>query len=337
VAYVSKDKDSKYTLIVQPIETAGLEDERIVRVDLEGVEDPPSAVRWADANQDGREDLLIFVPFGPLRAAIRQEDGTLRLLAATGRAQTGLVKDAVPAGFDYADTTGDGVPEILLAQKAFVRALRVSEAGAWEVIDQYNAPVSDAEVTGVCARPVPDRKRPDLIMYDRRSQEIHCFVPSGDDTYVLDRSLQVGMLDLRQMVAVPLAGNGDSILLADKKRLVLVLPDVPAMRMNEAGVYESSIEQAWLRQIAVGDLNHDGRTDLAVTDAREHFVEILTFDADASLVRGTKFRLFARKQHEAGEQEQGEPHWVSISDVTGDGINDLLFIAHDRILLYPAQ
>lgn len=348
MAYVTKNEGSKFQLIVQPVEAKPAEsmpadakaaaDAGVVRVDLTGIEDAPTAVRWADVNQDGRDDLLVFVPFGPLRTVIRQADGTFKVLAASGQAQTGLVKDATPCGFAYADTNGDGVRDVVVTQKTFVRALRVNKSGAWEVVDQYNAPTTDAEITGVCLRPVPGRKRPDLVMYDRKSQGIHCFVPSGDDLYTLDRSVQVGSLDLKAMQAAPLGGDGNSsILLADKKRLVLVLPEVPAMRMDEVGAYESSIEQAVLRQVAVGDLNHDGRTDVAVTDAREHFVEILTFDADNAFVRATKFRLFARKQREAGEQDKGEPQWMSIADVTGDGNDDLVFIAHDRILLYPGQ
>lgn len=338
LAYVSKDKNSKYRLIVKPIDATSSEDSRIIRTELTGLEDAPTAIRWADANQDGRDDLLIFLPFGSLRAAIQQSDGTFKLLATTGQAQAGLVKDAKPSGFAYADTNGDGNRDIILTQKAFVRALRINKADAWEVIDQYNAPTNDAELTGVCVRPVPGRDRPDLVMYDRRNQEVHNYVPSGDDTYVLDRSVQVGAMDLKAMLAAPLDGSGNqSILLADKKRLVVVLPEVPAMRMTEAGAYESSIEQAWLRQIAVGDLNNDGRTDLAVTDTKEHMVEILTFGGEDKLVRATKFRLFARKQHETAEQEKGEPHWVAMADVTNDGKEDLLFIAHDRILLYPAQ
>lgn len=372
MAYVSKGADSKMRLMVHPIDAelggqdaaAGQQsmkpqttqqesaqqdstdgqaseagpEERVIRLELEGLNDPPAAIRWADANQDGREDLLIFVPFGPLRVALQEEDGGFKLLPATGQAQTGLVKDATISGFAYADTNGDGFRDIILTQKAFVRALRVNKAGTWEVIDQYNAPTGDAEVTGVCVRPVSGRTRPDLVMYDRKSQEIHYYAATGEDQYQLDRSVQVGSLDLKYMTSAPLGGNeSHSILLADKKRLVVVLPDVPAMRMSEVGVYESSVEQAWLRQVAVGDLNHDGRTDVAITDAKEHMVEILTFDADEAFVRSTKFRLFARKQRESGEQEKGEPHWVAIADVTHDGRDDLIFIAHDRILLYPGQ
>jgi hypothetical protein len=336
LAYVSKS-DSKYKLVVRPLDATEAAD-ATVQLSLEGVDDAPAGIRWADANQDGKEDLLIFVPFGPLRVALREDDGKFTLLAATGKTQTGLVKDATLSGFAYADTNGDGSRDIILAQKAFVRALRVNAAGAWEVIDQYNAPASDAEIAGVCVRPVAGSNRPDLVLYDRKSQEIHYYKGSGQDQYQLDRSVQVGALELKAMISAPLGGGeGHSILLVDKKRMVLVLPEVPAMRMSEASAYESSIEQAWLRQAAVGDLNHDGRLDVALTDAREHMVEVLTLGPADALVRATKFRLFARKQREAGEQDKGEPHWVTIADVTNDRCDDLVFIAHDRMLVYPGQ
>ena len=34
---------------------------------------------------------------------------------------------------------------------------------------------------------------------------------------------------------------------------------------------------------------------------------------------------------------EGEPRAVHVADLTGDGYDDLLLIAHDRLLLYPGQ
>lgn len=337
IAYVAKKEDSDYQLVVQPVAATSTDKAGDSAIVIEEMDEPPAGVRWIDANRDGLQDLLVFASYGPLVTLLQKSDGTYELLGKDGGGQTGLVKEATVPGFAWADTNGDGKREVLLAQKAFVRALRVNESGAWEIVDQYNAPTSDADIKGLCAVH-GDKGRPSLAMYDRKGHEVHFFKPAEGDTYELDRSVRVGSFDLKAMYAAPLGGTeSPSVLLADKNRLALILPGTPAARAHEKGVYESSIKTAHLTRLAAGDLNHDGVTDLAVIDTHDNFVEILTFAPDRSVIRATKFRVFSKKQYHSRDQDSTEPRWITIADVTNDGNDDLILIAHDRILLYPAQ
>ena len=47
------------------------------------------------------------------------------------------------------------------------------------------------------------------------------------------------------------------------------------------------------------------------------------------------FKIFESKIFSGGEPREYEPREVLIADVTGDGAEDLVLVAHDRILLYP--
>jgi hypothetical protein len=334
LAYVSRDEDDDYHLILQPLDTDTPE---VAEYQLDDQDDPPSALRFADVNRDGRNDVLIFTPYAPLRTLIQDAEGKFVEPGGDSGSQQGLLKDAKAPGFCYADVDGDGKPEVLLAQRTFVRALVMNAEGAWEIKDQFNAPGTDAEITGVTVLPRPGAKRPDLIMYDKRAQEVHVFVPATGGTYELSRSVDVGGFDLRAIAVAPLAGTDDpTLMLMDKRRVALVLPDIPARRAHEIAAYESSIKDGRLSRLASGDLNHDGRTDLAVIELKDHVVEVLTFGPNDELVRGNKFRVFAKKRFRGG-REAAEPRWVSIADVTDDGIDDLMLIAHDRVLLYPGQ
>lgn len=355
VVYVYSDAEETYRFGVadlggdppadRPDEAAGLA--------LDDLDTPPDAVRLVDINHDGRTDALLFVPYEPLMTLLQQPDGSIALMSGDGGGQKGLVKRATVAGSSFADIDGDGHLELLLAQKTFVRALQVGPGDAWEVVDQFNAPSGDAEITGVTVLPSrgdssdEDSGAGELAMYNKRSRQVHLFKPAAAGQYTLDRSIAVGAFDLKVMTGVGDGGSvGDpapgepSLLLADPKRFAVVLPERPATAAHEAAVYETSIRDGYLTHQAVGDLNHDGRTDLAVIEASDHFVEILTFGPDGGLVRATKFRVFAKKQfrrsgHEAGGE--GEPRAVHVADLTGDGYDDLLLIAHDRLLLYPGQ
>ena len=352
IAYVFQDDDEVYHFVMA--ELTGQADSQSLtpqgQLELEDLDTPPSAVRLVDINHDNLEDALVFVPYEPLITLLQQADGSFAPLAGPGSGQKGLVKNATIAGAAFADVDGDSHTELLLAQKTFVRALRVGQNQAWEVVDQFNAPSGDAEVVGVTMVPAGQSSptdRPQLAMYDKRTDEVHLFAPAGAGRYELDRSMPVGSFDIQAMVgsldSQPLRLAGDdrtSVLLGDGKRFAILLPDTPAAKAHEAGVYETSIRDGYLTHMAMGDLNHDGRSDLAVIEAREHFIEILTFAPDESLVRGNKFRVFAKKQFRGSSHErggQGEPHAIHIADLTGDGNDDLILLAHDRLLLYPGQ
>ncbi len=338
LTYVSRNDDGKYELVIQPATAASVDDVSIRRFTVDDLDEPPTAVRSVDVNRDGLVDVLVFAPYSPLIAFIQQNDGTFVSLGTDGRSQRGLVKQAAVEGFAYGDADGDGKNEILLAQGTFVRALYVNADGSWEILDQYNPPSSDVEIEGVALLPFAKEKRPYLVMYDGRGREIIIFKPAVGGAYKVDHSVQVGKFDLKAMIVAPLAGDDQpSIMLADSRRVALVLPNVKAAGAREMGSYESSIKDGWLMAIASGDVNHDGRTDVAVIDAKDHFVEILTFGPDESIVRGNKFRVFAKKQYHRRNSDAPEPRSIDIADLTNDGIDDLVLVAHDRILLYPGQ
>ncbi len=335
LAYVSRDEDSTYWLTVQPLD-ATRDQEPIAQIELEDMDEPPAAVRWIDADNDGRRDVLIFSQYAPLVAAMQAADGSYSLIENDGESQTGLVNDARIQAFAFADTTGDGQPEILLAQKSFVRALRVNDGGAWEILDQYNAPTSQSELTGLCV--LSNDQRPTIATYDRRGKEVLFLKPNDAGTYELDRKVQVGALEVKSMHGAPFGGTAvPSVLLSSSRGLTIILPDREGIRAIDKGVYESSLKDAHLSVMAVGDVNHDRVSDIGVIDVRNHFVEILTFAPDESLIRGNKFRVFAQKQFRRRGQESSEPRWIEMSDVTNDGNDDLVLIAHDRILVYPGQ
>jgi len=338
LVYVSRDDDSEYHLRIQNLEGVTDPKKEGVSIALEDIDEPPTALRLADVNRDGKPDVLIFSAYAPLLACVQKDDGTFSVKSKKTGTQTGLVKQAKFAGYAFADTDGDGKKEVLLAQKTFVRALRINENGAWETLDQYNAPGSDANITGITVIEGKNGARPRLAMYDRQGRELHIFKPEKGTTYALDQSIPVGLFDLQDMRTTRLGGtNQTGILLADKKRIARILPETRAPRAIEAGVYESSIKDAHLTRIAVGDLNHDQRTDLAVIDTKEHAIEILTFGPDEKLIRANKFRVFARKRFQRDGSNFPAPHWVEIVDLTNDGFDDLVLISRDRVLLYPAQ
>ena len=53
------------------------------------------------------------------------------------------------------------------------------------------------------------------------------------------------------------------------------------------------------------------------------------------MLYATGFKVFESKLFTSGEPREYQPSDCLIADVTGDGANDLILLAHDRVLIYP--
>ena len=74
---------------------------------------------------------------------------------------------------------------------------------------------------------------------------------------------------------------------------------------------------------------------MVVLDAGRQAVDILSFSDRGRLHPMTEFTVFETKIFSGGAPREYEPREVLVVDVTGDGADDLVLVAHDRILVYP--
>jgi hypothetical protein len=47
------------------------------------------------------------------------------------------------------------------------------------------------------------------------------------------------------------------------------------------------------------------------------------------------FKVFESRLFTGGDRQEFEPSMGQVADVTGDGLADLVLLAHDRLLVYP--
>ena len=320
-------EDDNFNLIIRPLQspepsdgpphqspsgsegTASAPAEQSLRLDH--LDDDPAGVRFVDVNQDGLNDLIVFVRFGTPKTSLQTPDGKFEPFTGADK-RTSLLKDASLEAFALADINGDGKPEIIVAQDNLARALVVRD-GRWTVVDQYSPESADAKITGVAvlppltptpgpsdpspqrqqgssaSDPSPKRQRgssPTLVLYDKRAGDLLVFARRDDQTYALSQSMPVGTFELTAMTVLPIGRTGrHAALLADPGKLAVLTPDEKAPTLVEQHAYESETKDAFLADAVAGDLNHDRVRDLAVLDPAKAAVEILTTLPAGDLVR----------------------------------------------------
>ena len=146
-------------------------------------------------------------------------------------------------------------------------------------------------------------------------------------------SLAVGSLNFEGLHVADFDGDGrDDLLIAGSDRFGVLQTGSKGQRLKTIASYESKRNEARLSDLAAGDVNADGVPDVVFTDIAEQMLEIATYAGEKDLLHAITFKVFERKIFR-GVGDMIEPRDQVIGDVDGDGRDDLVLIAHDRVLV----
>lgn len=306
--------------------------DEVVSVDLGRATRGPDSILDLDADQDGINDLLLFTEDRPMTVLRGTADG-FQLIGKDDMPQFGLVSAASAGNTGRFDVDGDGADELLIADRNYVRAVRLDAEDGWRVVSQLNA---DGGAKLVAVETIGNR----LVAADRDGRQLLVFERSGDGWMVTDEIPVRGILPndvLRGSFSGsdPSGNRKDDLVLVGKDAFAVVALEGNGPGLSESTSWRPDDNRTVPHEIGAGDLNGDGRLDLAVLDAGRQAVDILSFSDRGRLLPMTEFTIFETKIFSGGEPREYEPREVLIADLTGDGADDLVLVAHDRILVYP--
>ena len=350
--YISRDdKDVRtlrtiYNLAESLVRSAG-QNSGGDALELKKLSSNPDGLKVLDVDQDGLQDVLIFVSY-EIPILVRQvQKGKFEIVDSPG-AQGSLIKDASLRSIAVADVDGKAGRELLVAQKNFARSLVFSDGRRWSIIDQYNAKSTENQISAVAAFNIGGdslQGRPAILLLDGRKGQLQILKAGSDKTYRLEKELDLGKWNSAihlKILFAPLTGNrAKSLLLFDSEKFALVTAPSggnDAQYLEQQFSYETKIKDGIYGNLTAGDINGDGRTDIIMVEYRRNHIEILALDAGVEPIPAMRFKIFEQKSYRESKtrtQASVEPRQLQIADVTGDGKDDLVTVIHDRIIIYP--
>jgi hypothetical protein len=305
---------------------------------LESIKATPRGLAEVDANQDGRLDLAVFVANDPVLLLLQQEDGSFAEATLESGFRKGLMNDIELSAFTTGDVTGDGYPEMLVAGQGYARALRIDGDGMLEVVDQYNAREADTRIAAAVVIDLDADEVPEVVLVEEGGERLEVLTRRKDGVYRYQESVPVDGLALVTGTVVDLSGNQrPDLLLFGKRRFCWWPVGVDDLEARVVATYETDLRDVSYHMTGVGDLNHDGAADIVAIDSRgSRILEILTRNRAGEWVSAMYFTLFETDPHYEGQRGgPSEPRELVITDLTGDGKDDLALLVHDRVLVYP--
>ena len=300
----------------------------------------PDRLIQLDANNDGRPDFMIFLGLDRAPQLFTTNEAGI---PTEVKAQGGIQLGDVSAGSIFVGQLDQ--PVVLVAQEKFARNLQLDENQQWQVNDQYNAVESNAKIVGVAAINLDGQPGNEIVLVDSVIKKLRVLRRSGA-LFEPWREIDTGTFPYKSTHVADLNNDGlEDLLLFGNGKFAVLYTGRTDPKLEEIASFESKLDKVFFADVVAGDLNRDGRTNLALIDTRSHFIEIVEFQPGskpkigqpiaAKLQHALHFKVFEEKSFRGGEGSGSEPRESVIIDVTDDQRNDLILLTHDRVLIYP--
>lgn len=290
----------------------------------------PERLVCFDVNRDGKLDYLIFLSLGRgQQLFITHKDGKIEEVKEKGGIGLGKIE------FGAFSQGKLDQPVIMVSQKSFTRNVKLNDKQQWQVIDQYNASESKSKLAGSATINLDGKPGNEIVLIDTGIKKLR-ILKKENKQYQPWQEVELGSFPYTFNRVVDLNGDGkEDLLLFGRNTFAVLYAGNPLPQLKEIASFESKIKKTYFADIAAGDINGDGQTDLAVIDTRSHYIELLNVSPKKELRHALHFKVFQEKGFRGGTSGGSEPRETLIQDITGDGRKDLILLIHDRVIIYP--
>ena len=270
----------------------------------------PSRILVADLDGRKGKEIVWVVPQDGLHVLFPGEDGKYAEAKAQG-GSAGFTKKMADGALSVTETRQGRA--LMVFRERYARTFRFDDRGQPLILAQDNGPegISAMAMGAVMAdgsRLFLDRTAKKLYRCTEGHPTVSVDLPGINPTHLIPHGKSALVIGQRGILRVPFEQSFD----------------LKAVRRHEPPTKKTN----YWRGLAA-DLDGDGNKDLALIDSHLHGVHVLVATAD-KLERAVSFPVFETTEG----RSYYEPRDMAVGDLNGDGRQDLVLVAHDRVLIY---
>lgn len=291
----------------------------------------PVRLSVADVNRNGHPDFLIAQGSErPQVLIVSDAIGKVAVVEPKGGFQLGQVEP----GAIYLGTADK--PATIVAQDNFARSFLLDDQNRWQLQEQFNAAEANAKLSGSAVLDLDGEPGDEIVLVDTGVKRLRV-MRKEESGYRPWKEVDLGNFPFLSAHVADLNGDGaEDLLMFGGSRFAVLYAGRTDPKLQEIASFETKLDKVYFADLVAGDLNGDASPDLIALDTRSHYIEILDFDAEAGLRHALHYTIFEQKSFTSSDEGGGsEPREGLVADVTGDGLDDLVLLIHDRVLVYP--
>jgi hypothetical protein len=318
-------------------------------VTLSNLKELPRNLFVADLDKNGADDLIVFYEYAPPGVLLQQSSGSFESVDPTGLL-AGLLASTTPINFSNARLAGTDSDMVLVARDEFVRAFHLDDAGVADIKSQFNGRNSRSVVRAATVANLRGDDSREVVLYDTTNNVLTIYGATGDeDAYELIRHVDVAAAGYRSLRALDIDGDQrDDLVLVAPDRMAILYSRVMNGSLDTLDSVETDVEDGGYGLVRAISLTGDGTANIVALEMRRalldffHLVEEEGAESP-TLERFRSFRVYDSEMSIAGRvnlDEAPEPREIKTGDLTGSGLQDIVMLVHDVIIVYtqhPAE
>ena len=304
-----------------------------------GLRTAPDDLLALDYNQDGLQDLIIFIAGDSALVLLQQSDGTFQgQKAGTEMGQfRRQLHNRQSGNITHGDIDNDGAPDLLIAGKGYVRMIKANSQGQISVADQFNAPDPEQAITSALPYDLDQDGRNELILFAHQGDELSLLRRDSAGILRPWRNISTGRIDiLASHLLNRTQTKPQRLLYLGKDRFWTLAVSDQDVSLRSKKTFESTLQNMSYQRLATGDLDGDGRRELIALDNQNtHILQVLTQTQDQWRSQ-MHFAVFETSPRDQQRGTRREPREILVQDIDQNGRADIVLLVHDRILVYPS-
>lgn len=303
-------------------------------IELDEWKRKPSAISPCFLDEDDLIDLVLLSDREAAQILLNNGVGKLELAGIDSAIRKSILLEKTRSQIGMGDVDGDISPELLIAGEGMVRALKWKQ-GELQVIRQFNSTDAQAELNCPLFEDIDGDNQKELLYFSNGYWEAQKKLTDGTFTnaYKIEK-------DIRSPELVYLEGgtNQKSFFSFNSSGFQIIgkLLTDQACYLNIHSRHLTDLPKVMHGAVDWGDFDNDGEPDLVCMDGRKNVLEFLSFsEIEKSWKSVLHFQVFEKDLHYRGKKGGvNEPRDGIITDLNGDGKEDLVLLVHDRFLCY---
>lgn len=271
--------------------------------------------------------LMLYIDYSTPEMVLLGTNGVEKITTEKFRALSESLKPEQV--FEPIPGSGD---ELIIAGGKTVRKYDWKD-GAYNITQQFNPMNEQAQANLACSYKVGKRKG--LMVYDSNSKNL--LIYNGGKTkepkkiHIADGAGSYsGLTQLKNKARAVFIMVGD-------KDISLLVDGGNKMALKEQGEYMSASEKPSLRITRVIEIGKPARPAIAVVDAANRSIEIISKQPQG-IKKELTIPVFLRSDMVGPVNNHAtEPHDIASGDINGDGFADIVLLVHDKLLIYPGE